>query len=460
MSSVLGEAAGFLNKYLVSGAISAAAGAALRPEIQDLVNEAWKLNAVVKPEPVILAQGVAQGQVSKASAYEWAKEHGYDTDVMDALVSIANVGPPLGPALEAFRRTIWTPAEYTTALNRQGIEPQWYPGLLKLKDALLSPSDVANAVQQGHMPDDGILPPFITGALPLDIPLTQIPLDSLTEALGNGITEDRLKVLANLAGLPPPQGELLTMWRRKIITEAAVEAGIREGHTKTKWTGAVKELKRTILTPVEYVDAHLRGYITEQEMYDGTDLHGLNQADTKILFESHGRPLTVHQITTGLARKGTYDGPTAGIEQVYLDSLKEGSIKPPFYNLAYANRYTLPSFFVVRALLQDHTLTETEAADLFKQEGWPPYLADAAAKAYATGGTAKANPYVTKARGFVFTALHKNYVNTPVYDAKVGEGLTLLGVSAADQATILELFKFEQTIGLAATPPPVPAPVP
>jgi hypothetical protein len=200
------------------------------------------------------------------------------------------------------------------------------------------------------------------------------------------------------------------------------------------------------------VDAHLRGYISEQEMYAGCALHGLNQADTLILFESHGRPLTVHQITTGLARGGIYNGDTSGIDPVYLDSLKEGSIKPPYYNIAHANRYTLPSFFVVRALLQDGTLTEAEAADLFKQEGWPPYLADAAAKAYATGGTAKASPFVTKARGFVFTALHKHYVDTPAYDAQAREGFTLIGISTADQDEILKLFKFESTVGTAPTP--------
>lgn len=442
----------------LSNAAGSAAGGAIRrtldPVLQAETNTVWSKYPDVPPDAVLLAVGVAQGQVTKKAAYDWAKQTGYGTAQMDALVNIANTGPPLGAALDALRRGIFTPAQYLTALTRQGIETQWQEGLSELRDDLLSPDEVANAVQQGHLRNDDILPPIVSGQIPLDIPLTQIDIDPLTEAAGSGITPDRLKVKANLSGLPPPQGELLTMWRRGIITEAAVEAGIREGHTKTKWVSAVKEMKRTYLTPIEYVDAHLRGYISEAEMNAGTALHGLTPDDTKILFESHGRPLTVHQITTGIARGGKYDGDTAGIEDVYLDSLKEGSIKPPFYNLAYANRYSLPSFFVVRALLQDGTLTEARAADLFKQEGWPPDLAEAAAKAYAVSGTGKINTYVTKARGYVFTLLHKTYVDTPVYDAKAREGMTLLGIGATDQDEILKLFKFELTIGPAAAPPP------
>lgn len=446
----------------VSTAAGTAAGAAtagaLAPLLQEEINLTWSQFPNRPVAAAALAAGVAQGQVDPVKAKAEARLSGYSGTAFNTMVDIANVGPPLQSAYDNFRRGVWDQAEFDAALNRLGIEPEWWRGLQDLASARLSPDEVANAVQQGHLRNDDILPPIVGGQLPLDIPLTQIDLDPLTEAAAAGIDGDRLKVKANLSGLPPPQGELLTMWRRGIITEAAVEAGIREGHTKTKWVSAVKEMKRTYLTPIEYVDAHLRGYISEAEMNAGTALHGLTADDTKILFESHGRPLTVHQITTGLARGGTYDGDTSGIDAVYLDSLKEGSIKPPFYNLAYANRYSLPSFFVVRALLQDGTLTEARAADLFKQEGWPPDLAEAAAKAYAVSGTGKINAYVTKARGYVFTLLHKSYVDTPVYDAKAREGMTLLGIGATDQDEILKLFKFELTIGPAAAPPPtVPA---
>src|SRR4051812_40107899 len=111
---------------MVSYGIGTAAGPAIQPFAQLLANEAWKLNAIVPPPVLLLAEGVAQGQVTKADAYEWAREQGFDSGRMDAMVAIANVGPPLGLAYEAWRRGQLTDAEFQTALRRLGIEPAWF----------------------------------------------------------------------------------------------------------------------------------------------------------------------------------------------------------------------------------------------------------------------------------------------------------------------------------------------
>src|SRR5205085_8648918 len=136
------------------------------------------------------------------------------------------------------------------------------------------------------------------GAPPSHVPLTQVDLDPLLEALAHGIDVDRLRVLANLAGLPPGADTLLQMWNRELIDEATVDAGIREGHTKTKWASAFKRMRWAVLGAAEYASAHLRGWITQEEMYRGGKLTGHTKAQMDLLYLNRGRPLAPVQAYT------------------------------------------------------------------------------------------------------------------------------------------------------------------
>src|SRR5438067_12948306 len=89
------------------------------------------------------------------------------------------------------------------------------------------------------------------GAAPSHVPLTQIDLDPLLEWQAHGIDFSRAQVEANLAGLPPGPMELLALWNREQIDEASVDAGIREGHMKTKWASAFKRMRRAVLGAAE-----------------------------------------------------------------------------------------------------------------------------------------------------------------------------------------------------------------
>lgn len=436
----------FFDKYILGYALGRAAGPALEPFTQDLANLGWEANQVMPPSTYALAPGITHGTVDEEQVRTWAHQLGYNDKAVDELVKAASVGPGTAEAFNLYNRGALDDAGFRRALEREGMQPEWIDALAKVRDHLLSPAEVANAVQQGHMPGDGILPSTDIPGPPYEVPLTQIDIDPVNEAGGSGISYKRLQVQANLAGLPPPQGELLQMWNRGLITEASVDAGIREGHTKTKWTEPVKKMARRLLTPVEYVDAHLRGYISEQEMYAGTALHGITQPDTDILFKSHGRPLTIHQITTGEARGGVYDGPTGHIPAEYLASLQEGSIKPPWYNLAYANRYTLPSFFVLRVLIQDKTLTPAEGAEYFKQLGWPPDLATQAADAYGGGTATAADTHASKASTQLWTATHRSYIAGEIDEATARAALTKLGVTTQALPQVLDLWNAERAL--------------
>src|SRR5213076_1151754 len=111
-------------------------GPVLRPAIQDLEYEAWRLAPVRVPAATLLASGVAQGQVDPAKAREWARDTGFADDRWDALVSIANVGPGVAAAFEMWRRDQIKEPGFRRAVKRLGLEQEWIDDLVALKQVL------------------------------------------------------------------------------------------------------------------------------------------------------------------------------------------------------------------------------------------------------------------------------------------------------------------------------------
>ena len=62
--------------------------------------------------------------------------------------------------------------------------------------------------------------------------------------------------------------------------------------------------------------------------------------------------LNFRQVFIGERRGGVYNGATGALEPPFLKSLQESNIRPEWYNLAWAQRYTYPSPFVLRSLTQ------------------------------------------------------------------------------------------------------------
>lgn len=115
----------------------------------------------------------------------------------------------------------------------------------------------------------------------------------------------------------------------------------------------------------------------------------MSREDARLLFLNQGRPLSIHQITTGLARGGEYNGPTDQIPQAFLDAVRESNIKPPYYNLDYANRYTYPSGFQIRGEAQRKTLSFAETRQILLEIGWSPKWAEHFARSWTQPGSAQ-----------------------------------------------------------------------
>jgi hypothetical protein len=398
-SSVFGK---FLGNSL-SGTISYAAGVAtgpvLGPVVQALRNEINSKYAYVYPDPGTLAEGVAQGQVDPKDAREWASFHGIGDDAFTALVNIANVGPGAGYAFDLWRRDVIQEPAFRRALKRLGVEKEWIDDLVQIKTQLLTVAEVANAVQQGHVPNDGVLPeidpstnlpPGYTepvapdGHPPSQVPLTQIDLPPLPEASGRGVDKPRLQVIANLSGLPPPQSELLHMLNRGVIDDETFNAGVREGHTKTKWIAAVKRMRWAVLSGQEYAEAALRAWVTQDEMYAGGALTGHTKEQMDLFYKNRGRTATPRQIWLGIARKVTApdypDEPANGrltSEHDHELAIRRSNIRPEYAPLLYEIRYNYPPIFQLNRLVQAGAIPPETAASWAEKNLTAPEVVDA-----------------------------------------------------------------------------------
>lgn len=423
-----------------------AAGSALDPIAVAVAQKAWSLAPIRIPDALLAAAGVAQGQIDPDLARAWAAAHGFDTDTFAAMVEIANTGPALSSALELLRRGKWTEGQYRTALRRQGIEERWFDGLVSLQHDRLDLGAIATAVHRGIMEDTGLLVvPVPTG--PGKVPRIPVSsLDTLAEFASHGIDPERARVLVADTGLPLSLGEMLQLLNRGEVTETDVQVAIAESNTRNEYMDVALRLRRHVLTPHNYAETELRGIQTHDQAVAGAALSGLNEHDYDLLFGTLGRPLNVHEIVTGEARGGTYGGDYEDVpEGPFRDAIRRSAIRPEYASLAYANRYTYPSAFVLRSLAQAGDIGDEQAvAQVLMEIGWKPAFARQVANAWM--GEGGADKHVSSAATRLVTATHKSFIDYEISDATASAALEAAGVGAGSVPAVLALWKQERDL--------------
>lgn len=448
----VGAAGGIIGKWFgsaISEATAFAAGIAigpvLGPPVQALKNEVWSKYPNVPPDAMSLALGVAQGQVDAGQAATWAKEHGFGDSQFKAMVDIANVGPSLGYAFDSYRRGDLSPDEFLTALQRTGLEPQWNDAMVKLKDRLYELTTLANGMQQGFVNAEGLLqgaPDVGAATVKQNAPLG---INPITEAKKLGYSQEQLQLAAELAGLPPGP-ELLQTWvRRGAISEQDLVNGVRQGHTKSEWAQKYLDTIPQILGHLQYVEARVRGWITNAELYAGGKLTGWQQPELDLLHKIHGRPLSWHQVFIGLQRGGKRLDPTAdisaastGIDPDFFAALQQSDIQQQWYDLAWKQRYNYPAPFVLRTLRQANEITDDVLRQVLKYIGWEPTFIDHVATAWtpktATAAKQKAQTLSHLTQEYLSKALSEDAFKTVL--------TTSLGYTADEAQDEINLANF------------------
>ena len=447
MASPLGSAP----SVILGVGLGAAASTAIEPLIEPARQKAWENNPNRINPAALYAALVAQGAIDLSEGSGYALRDGLAGDKFRQLVYMAQRAPTYAEAQDLKRRNKINLDQLYHSFAKAQIEHQYWEALADLVDDRLSPQNVAVAIVRGLMVNPDILPvgpPTEQGKIPA-FPVSSI--DPVTESEASGFNKERLAVLAGIFGRPPGPELAARATFREIIEKVDYDRAISEGDVRNEWADAIFEATRAILSPNQYAELDLRGYINADTRRRLTAQHGMSTENSDLLYDLLGRSIPVHQITTGFARGGTFEGPVDTIPKAYLQSLQRGNLRPEYYNLAYANRYSLPSAFVIRALLTDGAITQAQGETLFLESGWPPELAKLVAEAYApTGTTTKVDPFVKRAQTQLWTATHKAYLADTLNDATADTILTNLIPGAGDRAEVLQLWLTEKN--LAAQP--------
>lgn len=373
-------------------AIGGAASTALEPVFEPVKQNAWKGKPSKILEAPELAQLVAEALNAVSDVIDDVNRNGYDADQFASLVQLALKAP--GPP-EAEKLYLRSQGKYPGAITldqlhhaygKAGLEGQWWEAMTAAASStLLTPAELALGAVRSVLNDQGLLVTKLdtSGSNVEAYPVAA--LNIIDEAVAAGVDTERLQALIGMVGLPPSPGQLASAFFRSIITKGAYYQGIEEGDARPEWADVWLDQAREILTSHDYVEGYLRGWVPDEtSLYALTAQWGMSQADTDLLFQITGRPIPVHRITQGLALGGTYDGPTTDIPDVFIKSLQESNIRPPWYQLAYlAEQYTWPAYFVLKDIVPD-PISVAEATDILTYQGWRPDLAAAVAQSFAT----------------------------------------------------------------------------
>jgi hypothetical protein len=436
-------------------AVGGAAGAAFEPKLEVPKQTAWAANPQRLPDLGLLADLVAGGKITLKDGRNMAARLGFDTGPFDSIVWLAQNRLDFPLMLRLWRRfpDYVSPSGKSVAalldetLAHEQLDWDYHELLTKLEHAeLIGLGDIATAIVRGAVPAPSwvpVPPPTTTDKVPR-FPVTD--LDPVALAAKLGFDEDMLRIMTARSGL-----SLAPILATQALFRGALSANdwllaIAEGDLRTEWAETLKAAARQIPTADQFVEGWLRGWLDQKGAEDGAALHGMTPAHTDLIYKVKGRPVSFHEITTGLARGGTYPSTYDDIPEPYRKAIKEADIRPEWASLHHANRYLYPSAFVLRSLAQAGDLGgQKEVEQVLLEIGWKPSFATQVSTAWTGGGTT-GDKDVTSAETKLKTRTHSSYIAEEIDDATATAALTAAGVTAAAIPAILALWAEERSL--------------
>jgi hypothetical protein len=431
------ELLGALGGASVGIAVGEAGATILEPALEAPRQKAWQDSQAKILELPELAALVAQALNELGDVVEDAARNGYDEDALRSAIQLALHGPGVAEALTLYRRNgLVEPSQQITltqlehALAKAGLEGQYWEAIKAQVNLPLEGAQLAQGIHRGYIAYSApgfIAPPDTPGDVPF---YPQTNIDAAATAAANGMDAQQLQVLVGIAGLPLSLFEMLELLNRGLVTEDDVKRAIANSNLQNQYMDVALDLRRRLLTPHEYAELDLRGYLSHDDRDAGAALSGMTPADTELLYNVLGRSVAVHQVTTGLARGGAYPGSYSNVPEPYRSAIERSNIREEYSELAYANRYTIPSYFVLKPLTASGAITVDECTQYLLDEGYPPELATKAAQSFAAGTS-------TTAKAPTVSQLSTQYRAGKLTTAQFTSELQALGYSSAAAVKVI-----------------------
>ena len=349
-----------------------------------------------------------RGHVDQKTATVIAEQNG----VLPAQVPIllANAGNPPAPEqlLELWRRGFINEATVDKGLVEGRLRNNWTTDVKQLRYQPMSTADAFDAWGRGHITEaEAVKVAEENGVLPRDIPA----------------------LLAN-TGNPLSLEQLLEAFRRKIIDQATMEKGIREGRTRNDWIATAVALRYSPMSTADAVSASVQGQLSKSAAQQIAEENGLRPADFDPLWNTAGEPLARTELQQ-LYNRGVITLAT------YMQGLRESRLKDKYVADAIQLHTRLPEPRVVTEALADGVITAATAAKYLADDGYD----QATVKMLTTLGAIRSTgPYKQLMTGEIATL----YADHMITRAQAEAMLTKLHYTAETAGLILDLADYKR----------------
>lgn len=432
--SALGDLLGkgsVVEQLVVWGVMNQALGAALAPYFSQLQQDVEARTPVEPLSPADLADAVVRNYMTLSAATAEAAKSGIDAERFATMVPLhADAPGPQQLAAALLRGLIPKSgsgpdaATFEQGIREGRLADKWQPMIEALSAAVLSAPDAASAVVRN----------FMTAA------------DGQAEAAKSGVSADTFATLVHLSGDAPGPQQLAEALRRGAIADTGTGAdstsfqqGIAEGRLADKWAPVIKEIAKLWPTPVQALDAALKGQITPQE---GLALYEKLGGDTQfyqVLLDSQGEGPTPLQ-AADWARRGIipWDGTGPAVTS-YAQAVKESHYRDKWAPAYQASAQYLPPPFSIITMLKDGAITKEQATGFLQQAGaGADVIAGMIAEADATD--------LSAFRGLTTSSVLNMYYQRLVSEADATAILESLHVSAAAVPLMLTYADLQRAI--------------
>lgn len=432
--SALGDLLGkgsVAEQLLVWGLMNQAIGAAAAPYFSQLQQDVSARSPVEPLSPADAASAVVRNFLSASEGSSMAGRSGVGAADFGTLVALAGDAPgPQALASALLRGVISESGKGAESISfEQGIAEgrladKWAPVIKALSEAILSPADAASAVVRN----------FITAA------------EGEAVAGKSGVSAGTFATLVALSGDAPGPQQLAEALRRGSIPESGAgvsstsfQQGIAEGRLANKWAPVIKDLAKLWPTPVDALDAALKGQITPA---DGEALYEKLGGDTQFyqwLLDSQGSGPTPLE-AADWARRGIipWDG-TGPTVTSYAQAVKESRYRDKWADAYKAQAQYIPPPYSIITLLKDGAVTKDQATAMLQQQG---ATADVIAAMIAEADATDLSAY----RGLTTQSVLGMYYNRLISQADATSILESLHVSAEAAPLMLAYADLQRAI--------------
>lgn len=347
-------AAGFLRRFTgrtisegAGFAIGSSTSRTLDPILQEVTNKAWDVHPDAPLSPEEAAMLDAANIWTNAEARQESRYSGVNTRRYEGLRFLAEEGLDASTATEAWRRGLLTDDGFEAALDKLRIAARFRPVLRSLRNVLLTPAQLAAAVERGELSYDA----------------------AEAEAGRQGVTADRFRVIERLAGLAPSTEQLLSMRRRGAIDDARMQRGFVQGNVRSEWADALAALAELLLSPAELASMVVQGVVPRDTANDLAARVGVSAENFDRLVSLAGNPPGAMQLLD-LWNRGAISEADA------TRGLRQSRLKPEWIERVKALRWHLPTVsdvirFAVKDVFDADAVRTFGLADEFPEEVLP-----------------------------------------------------------------------------------------